>query len=254
MEHPRDKLLKFDEATHTYTASVPLISTTTWIHTLFPAFNADSVIDKIIHKAPYNTMTREEIKQQWEEKRITASNKGTELHNAIEYYYKNNYDTKYLEPLPEFSLFRRFENDMRTSMRYRNIHGFYLDINLTEYKPYRAEWCVFDEDIGIAGTIDMIFRNNEEYIIMDWKRTPEFKFRGFEMGYPPLDNMPNTNFSHYTLQLNTYKYILENKYGIRIKKMFLVGLHPEKYQVLEVPFVNMSPLFSKKKIILSLYI
>ena len=54
--------------------------------------------------------------------------------------------------------------------------------------------------------------------------------------------MPDTNFWHYALQLNTYKAILERKYGKTVTKLCLVRLHPdiqeETYEVLEVPFLT----------------
>jgi hypothetical protein len=49
--------------------------------------------------------------------------------------------------------------------------------------------------------------------------------------------MPDTNFWHYALQLNTYKAILERKYGKRIRDLFLVRLHPnaESYELICLP-------------------
>ena len=52
--------------------------------------------------------------------------------------------------------------------------------------------------------------------------------------------MDDCNFSHYLLQLNTYKAILEQKYGKVVKELFLVRLHPEAddYEVIEVPILT----------------
>ena len=37
--------------------------------------------------------------------------------------------------------------------------------------PYRLEWCIYDEDLKITGSIDAIFKNNNGgYDIYDWKR------------------------------------------------------------------------------------
>ena len=49
----------------------------------------------------------------------------------------------------------------------------------------------------------------------------------FENGLAPVDHLPDTNYWHYSLQLNTYRYILENYYGLRIEGMYLVVLHPD---------------------------
>ena len=38
--------------------------------------------------------------------------------------------------------------------------------------------------------------------------------------------MPDTNYWHYALQLNTYKRIIEDKYNKKVVGMYLVCLHP----------------------------
>ena len=41
-----------------------------------------------------------------------------------------------------------------------------------------------------------------------------------------ISHLPDANFWKYSLQLNTYKWILEKNYGKKISNMFLVWLHP----------------------------
>ncbi|NDE19750.1 MAG: hypothetical protein EB000_04855, partial [Alphaproteobacteria bacterium] len=43
---------------------------------------------------------------------------------------------------------------------------------------------------------------------------------------PEIDHLPHTNFWHYSLQLNTYKAILQEKYSKTITDLYLVRLHP----------------------------
>jgi hypothetical protein len=54
--------------------------------------------------------------------------------------------------------------------------------------------------------------------------------------------LPDTNFWHYALQLNTYKKILETKYGKRVTGLYLVCMHPDNpyknYERIEVPFLE----------------
>ena len=51
-----------------------------------------------------------------------------------------------------------------------------------------------------------------------------------------INHLPDTNFWHYALQLNTYKALLEKNYGKTVSKMALVCLHPNqtRYQVIAV--------------------
>ena len=98
-------------------------------------------------------------------------------------------------------------------------------------KPYRTEWMIFDEDLKIAGSIDMVYENPDGTLsIYDWKRSKDIsKINGWDnfAKNPLISHLHDTNFWHYALQLNTYKSILERKYGKIIKDLYLVQLHEE---------------------------
>jgi hypothetical protein len=63
--------------------------------------------------------------------------------------------------------------------------------------------------------------------------------------------LDDTNFWHYSLQLNTYKAIIEEKYGRKVVELCLVCLHPNNadYQLIPVPFMEkeMVNLFAYRK-------
>jgi len=69
--------------------------------------------------------------------------------------------------------------------------------------------------------------------------------------------LPDTNFWHYALQLNTYKTIIEEKYGAKVVGLCLVCLHPDNangsYQIIEVPFLEkeISELFDYRRTMVS---
>jgi len=120
---------------------------------------------------------------------------------------------------------------------------------------YRVEWMIFDEDVHLAGSIDFVSENDDGSLtIYDWKRCKEIKktngFGGSALT-ECISHLPDTNYWHYALQLNTYKTILERKYEKTIKAMFLVGLHPDwpTYQVLKVPDLRqeMADLFALRR-------
>ena len=89
---------------------------------------------------------------------------------------------------------------------------------------------------NIAGTVDALFKkkNEDAYIILDWKRSKKLIIdgypdkRGFSIQLDELADFNNCSYYKYLLQQNIYKYILENRYGMRISSMRLVVLH-EKY-------------------------
>jgi hypothetical protein len=54
-----------------------------------------------------------------------------------------------------------------------------------------------------------------------------------------MDYLPNSNYWHYSLQLNMYKRILEKNYNKKIKDMFLVCLHPNNNRFLRIKLKNL---------------
>ena len=90
--HPRDVRIRFVDEGHVYFVdgiSDGWISATTFIHTLFPTFNSDQVIQKMMRgrnwaTSKYHGMTPEQIKDSWEVNRDQAATAGTAMHADIE--------------------------------------------------------------------------------------------------------------------------------------------------------------------------
>ena len=104
-----------------------------------------------------------------------------------------------------------------------------------------TEWTVYHEDLRLAGSIDMVYENPDGSLsIYDWKRSADIsKVNSWNKTALTkcISWMPDSNFWHYALQLNTYKMILETKYGKIVKELFLVRLHPDSdnYELIQVP-------------------
>lgn len=221
--HERDALIEFHEAAHEYYVKNPKtkskqkmnVSVTTFVHKFFPSFNADKIIDNMMRSkkwenSVYYGMSKQEIKDQWEINRNESATLGTQMHKMIETFYNEPNETKIYEDIIEFQMFMKYYNDYST------------------LNPYRTEWEIYDEENNIAGSVDMLYENEDGTLdICDWKRSKKIeKDNDWESGKFPVSHLPNTNFWHYSLQLNVYKYILENKYNKKIKNMFLVCIHP----------------------------
>jgi hypothetical protein len=90
----------------------------------------------------------------------------------------------------------------------------------------------------------MIYENPDgTLLIYDWKRCKEIikeNAYGSTATTECIRHLPDTNFWHYALQLNTYKTIIEEKYGKKVVGLCLVCLHPNNadYQLIEVPFME----------------
>lgn len=229
--HERDKLIQFDESSHTYTVNkIVLKSVTTWINSFFPKFDTNLIVDKMMKSSKWSQhelygKTKDEIISVWEKNNLQAVAEGTKLHRDIEFYFNDiEVDNKSIE----YYYFQNFVRD-----------HYYLT-------PFRTEWKIYFEEVLTAGTIDMVFKkSNGKLDIYDWKRCKQIKTSNFYKKFASIDflrHLPDTNYMHYCLQLNIYKYILQKKYNYLVDKMFLVCLHPENknknyllYQVPDMP-------------------
>jgi ATP-dependent exoDNAse (exonuclease V) beta subunit len=251
--HIRDNNIQFFEKGHKYSIlSDPeskYTSVTTWIHTHFPHFDADKIIDGMMkgkgwkegHK--YWGLSAEQIKAQWNSNKDSVSGAGTDLHFQIECFNNDN------NLLFKYSNKQLYENYIVNNIGF--LHSSPLEwtyfLNFVKDNPdlipYRTEWMVYSEDVKIAGSIDMIYENPDGTLsIYDWKRSKGItrinNFNKFALN-PTICHLPDSNFWHYALQLNTYKVILEKKYGKTVKDLFLVRLHPDaeekNYELIKLP-------------------
>lgn len=241
-KHERDSHISFDEGPHIYTidGDSGFTSVTKWNHSHFPHFNSDKIIKNMMksHKwteSKYYGMTAYEIKALWRKNGKEASEAGTKMHYDIECFYNK-------QPV---------QNDSIEFKYFMDFHKATIDL-----KPYRTEWMVYDKELKLAGSIDMTFENEDGSIdIYDWKRSKEMKKTNtWESATTECINfIPNANFWHYSLQLNTYKAILEKNYGKTIRYMYLVRLHPnnpnQSYILYKVPNLcdSIKELFELRK-------
>lgn len=223
-QHHRDERIYFDEEPHIYyiDGNAYDLSVTSFIHQFFEEFNADKIIAKFYDiwqtnpNSPYYGLQPEEIKEAWHLNGQQASQLGTQLHKDIERYYRGeevNNETK------EFNHFLEFHAD----------HDHLI--------PLRQEWMVFCDELELAGSIDALFKDGDELVIVDWKRSKAIKEQAPDCGLYPLTHLPNANFWHYSLQLNIYKAILEKHYGVKVDSLRLAIFHPNQdtYQLIKVP-------------------
>jgi len=250
--HPRDDFIQFFEEDHKYIITCDKESTytsvTTWNHSHFPHFDADKVIQNMKrgkgwkegHK--YWGLTDEEIKAQWDENKNAVSGAGTEMHYQIECFMNNPH-------LAQGYTHQDLINGEMESLKVgekESVEWTYFLQFAKDYptmKPYRTEWTIFDEDLKLAGSIDMVYENEDGTLsIYDWKRAKNITavntFNKYALT-PAICHMPDSNFWHYALQLNTYKAILTRKYNKVVTDLYLVRLHPDaeekSYELIKLP-------------------
>ena len=238
-KHPRDDHISFVEKTHKYYVNGSCegnISCTGFIHEFFGHFDGKAILTKMRRnptkwaQSKYFGKTDEEIMKEWSDSGKAASEAGTAMHLAIEQFLHGS--PKEISPeilkTPEWKHFLKFWNDCGPDL-----------------EPYRSEWEVFTDSLSdsltssdpsnerkikLCGSIDMVFRrkSDNKFVIYDWKRSKEIKAENpFGSGLSPLEHLPDTNYWHYTMQLNVYKWILENYYDLEVADLYIVILHPD---------------------------
>jgi len=266
--HPRDEFIKFYEDGHKYEITCDpnekYTSVTTWNHSHFPKFDPDSVIKNMMNSKnwkpghKYWGMTVEEIKESWNKNKDNVAMAGTDMHAKIECFMncKELKDKKY----SHHDLFENYKKQLEDDEKEMTLEWKYFLQFIQDHKdmkPYRTEWMIFHEDVKLAGSIDMVYENDDGTLeIYDWKRSKDITKINTWNKYASnkiINNMPDSNFWHYALQLNTYRKILEEKYEKKVVKLCLVRLHPdnedESYELLNVPLLDkqMNELFEERK-------
>jgi ATP-dependent exoDNAse (exonuclease V) beta subunit len=245
------KSATLDTKSHVYSVEGKegYVSTTTFLHTLYTPFDAKAMaankaksksqqtppprigdttyvrmrnnkpmLDHLITQYGERPWTEQEISDAieciWERNGEMARTMGTQLHEYCEHLFlgHNPQNIPALEgEVKQANLFRQYCTE-------------------NGYETFKAEWIVVDPIYNIAGTIDLVLYNKrtKTFHIIDWKRTKRISTYGFKGArcLPPVEHLPDSNYYHYCLQLNMYKYMCERYYQIKIHDMHLVVLYP----------------------------
>ena len=236
-QYEQDAHIDFEPEEHIYIRDgrERLLPVSTLIAYFFEAFDALTAAER---SASRNQTSVEETLDKWDKIGKMASEVGTFVHAQTENYFQHgHFETDY-----PFT----FNGDTEHISVAREKQQFMDFIRDYHIEPYRQEWPVYDEELNIAGTIDLICKEADAtFTIYDWKRSgkvvnaqgqPIVEAFGYKMSFNGI-RLPDTAFYHYCIQQNLYRYMLESHYGIKIKAMNLVVLCPEypTYFVAEVP-------------------
>ena len=210
-----DGRVELDEESHTYMLDgivVPL-SVTSLIHRFARPFNPREAIASMRVEtrqgyAEKGMDTDEEILLAWARTGEVQRKRGTLLHFQIEQYL--NGCTIESPCSPEFEQFKQLLRD-----------------TTTDQTPFRTELSIYSRSLNVAGQIDALFKQADgTFVVWDWKRCKYLHYDGRSQMKEPFDHLPDVNYFHYALQLNVYRRILQEDYGIPVNSMFLGVLHP----------------------------
>jgi hypothetical protein len=108
-----------------------------------------------------------------------------------------------------------------------------------------VEWTIFSENLGASkwiGTFDALVFDvrTGEILLLDWKLSACADRRYGRSMKHPLEHMEDTKMRRHYLQLNSYRRVLEQDYGIVIARMCVIVFHAamDEWAVYPVPLLE----------------
>ena len=237
--------IKFHDDIHKYyLGDKNLISVTTVLHKYQEEFDAYYWSNR---KKEELQLTQEEVLLYWKALNVKSQIKGSAIHNYAELLYNNKvykYDNEkslallgkdHIEILARKGE-KTIEEEFKIVKTY--VDNFYND-SFGKLIPIKTEFVVFDEEWELAGMMDILFWNVKKqcFQIWDWKTNKELnKESKYKIKLKKvLSHLQDCEFEIYSLQLTTYKRIIERNTGIRIEGCYIVWFNEvnENYQILQ---------------------
>ena len=191
-----------------------------------------------LHDISENDFNREQqaILDSWDEENRKSCERGTKIHADFEnsfYKKKKNID------ISKFQIGGKFEcrKDYTEKEKKNAVYPEYL---IHRVSP--------DGKLCIAGQIDLLVKKGNNIIVGDYKTNKEIKMKSFfdsktkssvKMKFP-LNNLDDTNYWHYCLQLSTYAWMLQKlNPDFVIEDLVMIHIdHKDKMTIYHLPYLK----------------
>lgn len=198
----------FNKEDHTYTKNgLPYLSGSTFAHMFEKEFPKEIVATKLAEKEGREVS---EVLEGWDAKGQISLNYGTLIHKCIETYIKHGATP--------------------TNQYLADVVDDWIDVFDGEIES--SEMFVQDDLHQLCGVVDGF----GDGVLYDWKTGDIHQKIQHTLG----KEFPNDRLSLYTLQLNFYKYIIEQNGG-KVKKMIIGWLNGEHWEKVDVPVIDIKP-------------
>ena len=185
----------FDKDLHTYVDpydNTKFQSVTQWINLYKKPFDKLNMASRI---AKRQGVAIDEVLADWDKKRTDSTTFGTSIHKILETYFLNE----------------KITTENRQVVESFNMLGIHFHKKHTFF-----EKIVFDKKIGIAGTADVIEHVGKNmFNVYDFKTNKNFRIASKynDQMLVPFQDLPNTEYFVYSLQLSMYALLYERMTG-----------------------------------------
>lgn len=191
-----------------------------------------------LHDISENDFNREQqaILDSWDEENRKSCERGTKIHADFEnsfYKKKKNIDISKFQIGGKFECIKDYTD---------------LDLENAVYPEYLIHRVSPDGKLCIAGQIDLLVKKGNNIIVGDYKTNKEIKMKSFfdsktkssvKMKFP-LNNLDDTNYWHYCLQLSTYAWMLQKlNPDFVIEDLVMIHIdHKDKMTIYHLPYLK----------------
>jgi ATP-dependent exoDNAse (exonuclease V) beta subunit len=214
MKYSTDGKCEFNPENHTYTVNGKLLkSVTTFISEHKNKFDSEGAAEKYALK---HGLEKSLVLSKWKQLGEIACQIGTAVHYVFEHYI--------------------LHNQILTTGNYgkeKTAVKFICEMFFTDRLiPVATEIIVYDEILGISGTIDCICKNSKnQYFILDWKTNEIIQENNYgKMMLRPFSHIPDCTLYHYSMQLSLYKKLCKE---YKIEDIFIVHINHNDYKIIK---------------------
>ena len=211
-------------------------------------FDEDRIAENYARK---NNRTKEDVLKEWKFKNLKSTIGGSRVHEFGESYTNmvagfpekicESNRKQYVDCMGEMVLVPTYSKEFSVKKFYDEKSDYLIPVG-AEFKL--STRYMGDKVRKICGTCDLLFYEEDQlfgegqFVLADWKTNVSLKndFKrknGICMKFP-FDNMIDDALSHYTLQFNLYRRMLESV-GVKIGDMRLIWLKEDgDYEIIKI--------------------
>ena len=154
---------------------------------------------------------QQKVLDDWQKTNEEACERGTKIHADLEKMFTSKKETD----LKKFGLGGKFKVNTNKTLEDANLN--ILDVENGVFPEYLVFRQSNDGILKLAGQVDLLIKQGNDIYIIDYKTNRKIdeksyydqQIKKYDMMKYPLNNIMDSNFWHYTLQLSTYAWMVQ---------------------------------------------